>query len=140
MAIGMLHTGIAIIQDRQGSHQTTTAPIGHIGMGRMIMRKNSAKGACVMNIGITNMKGGAMESKLRDYLESYHNIILTDSELDDILNIARQEIRLPDDKEIDDMVEEIRRNKWFDGRFAGAMIYGANLMKEKVRNPYPIKF
>ena len=92
-------------------------------------------------------------SKLRDYIESYHNIILTDSELDDILTLARQEIELPTGNDIEDefpVIEYVNEadkvflkdeNKWklFSSQARDNKLKqeGAIWALGKVLNPYP---
>ena len=92
-------------------------------------------------------------SKLRDYIESYHGIILLDSELDDILTLARQEIELPNGNDIEDefpVIEYEKRanevflkdeNKWklfsCQARDNKLKQEGAIWALAKVVNPYP---
>ncbi|OQB03951.1 MAG: hypothetical protein BWY21_02125 [Parcubacteria group bacterium ADurb.Bin216] len=67
-------------------------------------------------------------SKLWEYLAKQYDLSLLDSEIDDILTLARQEIELPDREEIEEAMNG-DNNK----------IYGAEWALAKVRNPYPKK-
>lgn len=63
---------------------------------------------------------------LWDYMSKQHGLNLLESEIDDILTLARQEIELPEDYEIEEGMNG-DNNK----------IFGAKWMRAKVRNPYP---
>jgi hypothetical protein len=87
--------------------------------------------------------------KLWDYLNKEHGLILVDSEINDILELARQEIELPE-------VEEFQEVSELYQEFEGCPIYGdcvkdglarafrngCSTALNKVRNPYPqtVKF
>jgi hypothetical protein len=71
--------------------------------------------------------------KLWDYLNKEHGLILLESEINDILELARQEIELPDEDELKEACpQELlpRISCW---------IQGAKWALAKVRNPYPKK-
>ena len=86
-------------------------------------------------------------SKLGDYLNKQHGLILLESEVNDILELARQEIELPDRDEIENKYPTRGLVRMEDGKFKGcatvemwqnAMIQeGINWALNKVRNPYP---
>ncbi len=72
-------------------------------------------------------------SALWDYLSKEHGLTLVDSEIHDILELARQEIELPDEEEINDAFIEIFDNKDHRQGWHGGVEWALN----KVRNPYP---
>lgn len=78
--------------------------------------------------------------KLADYLYNQYGLILLESEIHDILEIARQEIELPSDEEIEDKCcaianpeskKDFERGEWLGFK------EGAKWALYKVRNPYP---
>jgi hypothetical protein len=82
-------------------------------------------------------------SKLREHLQNQHNLILLESEVQDILSLAREEVELPDDEEIKDFENGLNiepESQWSDAFLpvlrAGAEI-GIKWALSKVRNPYP---
>jgi hypothetical protein len=86
-------------------------------------------------------------SKLWDYLSGQHRLTLTESELHDILWLAKDEIELPDLEEI----KEYSDNEFNSAKSLGqegadmyalGVAVGINWALNKVRNPYPrnIKF
>ena len=72
--------------------------------------------------------------KLWDYLNKEHGLILLDSEINDILELARQEIELPD---IDDIKEQFNDADWTNHDLTMARQEGAIWAIDKARNPYP---
>lgn len=88
-------------------------------------------------------------SALWDYLNKEHGLTLLESEIDDILALARQEIELP---EREDFIENSILYQEFEGcplygdcvknGLSNAFIHGAMTALNLVRNPYPktIKF
>ena len=81
-----------------------------------------------------------------------HGLILLDSEIHDILELARQEIELPDTDEIEQQYPTRGLVRMEDGKFKGSATIemwtnsqiqeGIEWALAKVRNPYPktIKF
>ena len=68
---------------------------------------------------------------LWEYMNSQYGLSLLQSEIDDILTLARQEIELPDDNELKQACSQelpVRVSCW---------IQGARWALNKVRNPYP---
>lgn len=88
-------------------------------------------------------------SKLWEYLAKQYNLTLLDSEIDDILTLARQEIELPDKEEIEQQYPTKGLVRVEDGSFKGSatieMWTNSEIQKgiewalSKVRNPYPKK-
>jgi hypothetical protein len=87
-------------------------------------------------------------SALWDYMSKQHGLNLLGSEIEDILALARQEIELPDEDEINEMVKEISiTSKGYDippeieelhlELVQKGFIIGATKALCKVRNPYP---
>jgi len=72
--------------------------------------------------------------KLWDYLNKEHGLILLDSEINDILELARQEIELPT---IDDIKEEFPDMDWTNHDIHMAKQEGAIWALHKVRHPFP---
>ncbi len=73
--------------------------------------------------------------KLWDYLNKEYGLILLESEIHDILEIARQEIELPDEEELYHTAPE--RESVASEKQALAWIDGAQYALNKVRNPIP---
>lgn len=79
--------------------------------------------------------------KLWDYLNKEYGLILLESEINDILEIARQEIELPSEKD-----RQIAMISYAESSPFGDISYdsveeiwreGALWYENKVRNPYP---
>ena len=80
--------------------------------------------------------------KLWDYLNKEHGLILLDSEINDILELARQEIELPDYEELKEYVDKEFKEATALGQadadmYALGIEVGGVWMLNKVRNPYP---
>ena len=81
--------------------------------------------------------------KLWDYLNKEYGLILLESEINDILEIARQEIELPNEQEMFDTSTQYLSNT--RERRDNPLIYyilddfesGWKQALDKVRNPYP---
>jgi hypothetical protein len=81
-------------------------------------------------------------SKLQQHFMKEHDLMLLDSEINDILELARQEIELPDYEELKEY-----RDKEFESAkalgqsdadmYALGIEVGGVWMLNKVRNPYP---
>jgi len=71
--------------------------------------------------------------KLWDYLNKEYGLILLESEINDILEIARQEIELPTNEEIIEEAFHYGDTNEQDVAFEN----GAKWALNKVRNPYP---
>ena len=78
-------------------------------------------------------------SKLWDYLSKEHGLNLLDSEINDILELARQEIELPDKEEIDAEEIELLDVGGTEWTKATPIVWreGVKWALNKVRNPYP---
>lgn len=74
-------------------------------------------------------------SALFDYMSKQHGLNLLESEIDDILTLARQEIELPDEDELYATAPE--EESVASEKEALAWISGAKYALNKVRNPYP---
>lgn len=76
-------------------------------------------------------------TKLQEYLYDQYNLVLIQSEIDDILTLARQEIELPSEE---DLIEARRydepKTDYQTGYNLGWMTGGIWALN-KVRNPYP---
>jgi hypothetical protein len=74
-------------------------------------------------------------SKLDNFLYNEHGLILTESELNDVLELARQEIELPT---VDEALEEVYTPEYaWSKETEGWVIATAKWFIDKVRNPYP---
>jgi hypothetical protein len=73
-------------------------------------------------------------SALWNYMAKEHNLNLLDSEIDDILWLARQEIELPTNEELDEWADMCAINTTTD---KAALYLGGTWALNKVRNPYP---
>jgi hypothetical protein len=78
-----------------------------------------------------------MVMKLWDYLNKEHGLILLESEINDILELARQEIELPDDIEKSDRAADYINDNGAYGDKFDAFKDGFDAALAKVRNPYP---
>jgi len=86
-------------------------------------------------------------SKLSEYLYSQYNLVLLESEVNDILELARQEIELPSQEEIESKYPTSGLVIAEGGRFKGCATIemwsnavaqeGIKWALNKVRNPYP---
>lgn len=75
--------------------------------------------------------------KLRDYLNKEYELILLDSEINDILELARQEIELPDDIEKSDRAADYIEDNGSYGNLFDAFKDGFEMALNRVCNPYP---
>jgi hypothetical protein len=82
-------------------------------------------------------------SKLQEYLYDQYDLILVQSEIDDILALARQEIELPAEEDID---KEFPIDKEYSHKSLTSFMdaietlnfrRGISWALNKVRNPYP---
>ena len=76
-------------------------------------------------------------SALWDYLNQQHGLTLVESEINDILELARQEIELPDEEEIVDLAHDYINAHGCYGNLYDAYKEGFLQSMTKVRNPYP---
>jgi hypothetical protein len=79
---------------------------------------------------------------LDDYFFDEYNLILLDSELNEIRELARQEIDLPDEQEIKEYVnkeyqESCASDQDAPDLYALGVEVGIKWALNKVRNPYP---
>jgi hypothetical protein len=76
---------------------------------------------------------------LWEYMSEQHGLTLLESEINDILHIARQEIELPDEQEITDAEVELLDVGGTDWTKDTPIIWreGVKWALGKVRNPYP---
>ena len=87
------------------------------------------------------------ESALGEYLYKQYGLILLGSEIDDILALARQEVELPSQDEIEAKYPTRGLVRIEDGKFKGSAtieMWQNSMIQEgiewalgKVRNPYP---
>jgi hypothetical protein len=75
--------------------------------------------------------------KLWDYLNKEHGLILLDSEIDDILALARQEIELLNESDIGDLAHDYIEDNGAYGNLYDSFRDGIRMGLTKVRNPYP---
>ncbi len=85
--------------------------------------------------------------KLWEYLNKEHGLILLESEINEILSLARQEIELPDKDEIEGQYPTKGLVRLEDGCFRGSATIemwtnleiqkGIEWALGRVRNPYP---
>ena len=81
-----------------------------------------------------------MTQEVHDYFYDNHEIMLLESDWNDILSLARQEIELPTEREI--WEEYKKRSENLEARiekirFCHAFMDGAYWLRDKVKNPYP---
>jgi hypothetical protein len=80
-------------------------------------------------------------SKLQQHFMKEHDLMLLDSEVHDILELARQEIELPTTEELDEWADMCAINTTTDNTtgpiIKAALFLGGTWALGKVRNPYP---
>jgi len=78
-------------------------------------------------------------SALWDYMSKQHGLNLLESEIDDILTLARQEIELPSTEEViqEAYVKFPYDNEGIPDSHSYSFCQGAEWALAKVRNPYP---
>lgn len=75
------------------------------------------------------------KSDLWNHMADIHGLTLLGSEINDILELARQEIELPSDEEVlEEAHRQIHHEKWNE---VALFFSGAKWALNKVRNPYP---
>lgn len=72
---------------------------------------------------------------LWEYMNTEHGLSLLDSEIHDILELARQEIELPDDEEV--LNDVYTPTFMWSKDTEGWVLATAEWFRDKVRNPYP---
>lgn len=75
--------------------------------------------------------------KLWNYLNKEYGLILLESEIHEILEIARQEIELPEECDISDASADYIEDHGSYGNLFEAFKDGFRYALNKVRNPYP---